>query len=130
MAILTGILILLIGIVHIIFGEVSQIPELMKHLDDPAIIGSVRVMIYQGGVILLGVGLLQFLRGLNRVQLRGVASWIPVGIIILNIFTFILVGLLFDLIVIRIAFPQLIIFLIIIVLMIVELRAYKARDKQ
>jgi hypothetical protein len=125
-AVLTGILIFLLGLIHILFGEISQIPELMRHLDDPVIIGSMRVMIYQGGVILLGVGALQFLKGSGRVELRGAASWIPVGIIVLNIVTFLMVGLISEFAVIRTALPQLVVFIVIIGLMLIELRGRRA----
>lgn len=130
MAILTGIAIFLLGIIHIVFGELSQIPELMKHLEDPVVIGSTRVMIYQGGMILLGVGVIQLLKGRKRISLLGVASFIPLGIIILNILTFLAVGLIFDFAVIKSALPQLIIFIIIIILMIIELRTKVVDDNQ
>lgn len=130
MAILTGIAIFLLGIIHIVFGELSQIPELMKHLEDPVVIGSTRVMIYQGGMILLGVGVIQLLKGRKRISLLGVASFIPLGIIILNILTFLAVGLIFDFAVIKSALPQLIIFIIIIILMIIEIRTKAVDDNQ
>ena len=51
MGIAAGIIIILISIAHNIYGEKKQIPELKKITNDPIIIGSLRIMIFQGGVL-------------------------------------------------------------------------------
>jgi hypothetical protein len=129
MAIATGILIFLLGVVHIIYGEYMQIPDLLRHLDDPAIIGSTRVMIYQGGVILLAVGIVQFLKGIRRIRLNGAAAFFPMGILILNILTFLSVAFASGRSLIAATFPQLTVFVVIIVLMAIEVRRTSRRGR-
>jgi hypothetical protein len=122
MALVTGILVVLLGIVHIIYGEYVQIPGLARQLDDPGIIGSTRVMIYQGGMILLAVGIVQLLKGARRIRLRGAAAFFPIGIMIMNILTFLIVALVSGRSLIAATLPQLVVFLVIIVLMAIEVR--------
>jgi hypothetical protein len=118
-------MIVLLGIVHIVYGELVQVPGLMEYLDDPTILGSMRVMIYQGGVILLAAGAVQILKGLKKIRLRGAAAFFPLGIIVLNILTFLAIALVFEPSLIRTALPQLVIFILIIILMAIELRSGK-----
>lgn len=45
-------------------------------------------MIYQEGILLSGVGIVRFLKGMGRISIVGTASCFPVGIIGLNFLTF------------------------------------------
>ena len=49
MGIIAGILLVLMSVAHIIFGEKKQIPDLKELTQDSIIIGSQRIMIFQGG---------------------------------------------------------------------------------
>jgi hypothetical protein len=122
MATITGILIIILAAVHIVFGEIVQIRDLRQFLGDPVIIGSTRVMIYQGGIILLGVGIIQILKGIGRIKLTGFASCFPVAIVCMNILTFAAIALISRNGLLRAGLPQLAVFLVIIGLMIAELK--------
>jgi hypothetical protein len=50
-------------------------------------------MIHQGGILLLGVGIVQFLKGMGRIKLVGTASYFPVGIVGSNFLTFVTISL-------------------------------------
>ena len=50
----------IISIAHNIYGEKKQVPELKKISNDSIMIGSLRIMIYQGGVLLLAIGVLLY----------------------------------------------------------------------
>jgi hypothetical protein len=125
MPIVSGSLIVILAVIHIVYGEMVQMRGLGRLVTDPIILGSTRVMIYQGGVILLGVGIIQLLKGMKRIRLAGAAAYIPVGIIILNILTFLAVSVITHRCLLNVALPQLIVFVIIIVLMLVELARAK-----
>ena len=92
MGLIAGILLVLISFAHFIYGEKKQIPPLKQLTNDSIIIGSSRIMIFQGGLILLGVGIFQILTSVNTIELTGSARFIPVGIVLLNFFTALLVS--------------------------------------
>ena len=58
MGIIAGTLLVLMSIAHNIFGEKKQIPDLKELTQDSIIIGSQRIMIFQGGILLLAVGII------------------------------------------------------------------------
>ncbi len=121
MELAAGILIVIMSILHIVYGEKQPVADLSKATDDPILIGSVRVMSLQGGFLLLAVGLIHILNFLNVITLSGIAVYFPVGIICINLLTFLLVAIwkhreLFSIIVF-----QLVVFAVIIVLQILSI---------
>ena len=75
MGIIAGIIIILISIAHNIYGEKKQIPDLKKLTNDSVMIGSLRIMIFQGGFLLLAVGIIQVLASANIIQLTGISAF-------------------------------------------------------
>jgi len=118
-----GIVIALFGIVHIIYGEIKIIPKL-KSTNDKLLIGSVRIMSVQGGMILLAAGVIQFLSALNIIHFHGLSSRVPMGILILLLLSFITTALLFHRNLFRYSILQIFIFIIVIVLQYLSLNNY------
>jgi len=121
MGIAAGILLVLISIAHNIYGEKKQIPALKEITKDPIIIGSQRIMIFQGGVLLFAVGIIQILTSLDIIVLTGVARYFPVGIVLLNVCISLLFILLAHKEILKITIPQFIIFIVIISLQLLSL---------
>ena len=121
MGIAAGILIVLTGIVHNIYGEKNQIPELKKISDDPVKIGSLRIMIFQGGILLLAVGIIQILVSGKVIQLPGISAYFLVGIVLINFITSLFIATIFHREVFKITIPQFVVFTVIIVLQILAL---------
>jgi hypothetical protein len=44
-------------------------------------------MIFQGGILLLAVGIIQVLTAVNMINLSGVSTFFPLGIVLLNYIT-------------------------------------------
>lgn len=116
MGIAAGVLLLLMSIAHIVYGEQKQIPALKAISQDQIMIGSLRIMIYQSGCILLAIGLTQLLWQLEYLQLTGVARYFPVAIVLINVLTSFFIILIKHRQIFKITFPQFIIFSIIILL--------------
>ncbi|MBI1277274.1 MAG: hypothetical protein GC179_04010 [Anaerolineaceae bacterium] len=121
MGLIAGILLVLLSFAHNIYGERKQIHDLKALTNDPIMIGSLRVMIFQGGVLLLAVGIIQILIGLGAIELVGIARFFPVGIVLLDFVTFLAVTALFHRELFRITIPQIILFVLIIVLLLVSI---------
>ncbi|MBN2461433.1 MAG: hypothetical protein JXB60_07480 [Candidatus Cloacimonetes bacterium] len=85
-------------------------------------------MIYQGGIILIGAGIIQFLEGLKCIRLSGITKYYPMGVIIFNLVAFLTIAFLFHPKLLLLALPQLIVFMIIILLMISELRRFEVNS--
>ncbi len=111
MGIVAGIL---LSIAHNIYGEKQQIPALKKVTNDAIMIGSLRVMIIQGGVLLLAVGIIQILASIGIIKLTGPASYFPVGIVLLNFSTFLCIAVVIHRELLKITIPQMVIFIVII----------------
>ena len=124
MGIAAGIIIILISFAHNIYGEKKQIPELKKLTNDSIIIGSLRIMIFQGGIILLAVGIIQVLVSVNIIQLPGISAYFPLGIVLINFITSLSIAVLFHKEVFKITIPQFVIFIIIIILQILSLQPF------
>lgn len=125
----SGILILIVGIIHIVYGEIVQIPGLEEFIQDPIIIGSTRVMIFQGGIILIAIGAIQILKGLKIIKLKGIGALFPLGIICLNFGTFLLIALITHIELLSISIPQILIFSIIIILLVLSLLKERRQEK-
>lgn len=121
MGIIAGILLVLLSIVHNVYGEKKQIPELKELTNDSIMIGSLRVMIFQGGVLLFAVGVIQILVATNVIELIGVARYFPVGVVLLNFSTFLLITIFVHRDLLKITIPQIVIFIIIISLQLLAL---------
>ena len=121
MGIVAGIFIVLMGIAHNIYGEKNQIPELKKVSDDPVKVGSLRIMIFQGGILLIAVGIIQILVSAQVIQLPGISAYFPVGIVLLNLITSLFIAAFFHREIFSITIPQFVVFTVIIVLQILAL---------
>ena len=121
MGIIDGLLIVLLSIAHNVYGERKQVPDMKALTDDEVVIGSLRVMIFQGGVLLFFVGIIQLLYAADVIELVGIARYFPVGIIVLNLATFLFVAIFIHRALFKITLPQLIVFGIIIVLQLISL---------
>lgn len=121
MGIAAGILLVLISIAHSIYGEKKQIPELKELTKYSIIIGSQRIMIFQGGLLLLAVGIIQILISLDIIVLTGIAQYFPVGLVLINFCTALFFTLLVHREVLKITIPQFVIFVVIICLQLFSL---------
>ena len=121
MGITAGILLVLISIAHNMYGEKKQIPALKEITKDSIAIGSQRIMIFQGGILLLAVGIIQILLSLDILVLTGVARYFPVGIVLINMCTSLFIILLAHKEVLKITIPQFVIFIVIISLQLLSL---------
>lgn len=121
MELAVGILVIIISVLHIIYGERQPISSLSKLTDDSILIGSVRVMSLQGGVLLFAVGIIHVLNYLNVIGLSGIAVYFPVGVVGINLLTFLLVALLKHRSLFSIIAFQMVVFTIIIILQILSI---------
>jgi hypothetical protein len=116
MGVAAGILIIVISIAHNIYGERKQVPALKKITNDSIMIGSLRIMIFQGGILLLGVGVIQVLAAVNMIELSGISTFFPLGIVLINFITSLSIASIFHREVLKITVPQFVVFAIIIIL--------------
>jgi hypothetical protein len=121
MGITAGILLVLISITHNIFGEKKQIPALKELTKDSITIGSQRIMIFQGGILLLAVGIIQILASLDIIILTGAARYFPVGIVLINFCTSLVIIFIAHKEILKITIPQFVIFIVIITLQLLSL---------
>jgi hypothetical protein len=85
-------------------------------------IGSLRIMIFQGGILLFVVGIIQVLVSANIIQLPGISAYFPVGIVFINFITSLLIAAFLHREVFKVTIPQFIVFSIIIVLQFLSLQ--------
>lgn len=111
-----GILLVLISIAHNIYGEKKQIPSLKLLTNNSIIIGSQRIMIFQGGLQLFAVGIIQILVSLETIELIGIARFFPIGVVFINFSTALFITIFFHRDVFKITIPQFLIFSCILVL--------------
>jgi hypothetical protein len=121
MGLAAGILLVTISIAHNIYGEKKQIPALKELTEDSTAIGSQRIMIFQGGIVLLAVGIVQILISIDLMVLTGVARYFPVGIVLINFCTSLLIILIAHRVILKITIPQFVIFIAIITLQFLSL---------
>ena len=121
MGLIAGILLVLISIAHNVYGEKKQVPDLKALTQDSVMIGSLRIMIFQGGLLLLAVGVMQILVSLDNVALTGVARYFLLGIVSINFLTALLISLLTHRKILKVIMPQFILFIVIIGLMLFSL---------
>ena len=121
MGLLAGILLVLISIAHNVYGEKKQVPDLKALTRDSIMIGSLRIMIFQGGLLLFAVGVIQILVSLDIIELSGVARYFPLGIVVINFLTALLFAVFAHRKILRTILPQSIVFVVIIGLMLFSL---------
>jgi len=121
MGLIAGILLLIISIAHNIYGEKKQMPGLKNITTDPIIIGSQRIMIFQGGFLLTAVAIIQILVSLHVVALVGIARYFPVAVVVLNFLTALIIALFIHKEILKITIPQFIVFTVIIILQFLSL---------
>lgn len=122
MGIAAGIMIILISIAHNIYGEKKQVPELKKITNDSVMIGSLRIMIFQGGILLLAVGIIQVLFSADIIHLPGISAYFPMAIVFINFITSLVIAGFMHKEVFKVTIPQFVIFFIIIVLQLLSLQ--------
>lgn len=121
MGIAAGIIIILISISHNIYGEKKQVPELKKVSNDPILIGSLRIMIFQGGILLFAVGIVQVFVSADIIQLPGISAYFPIGIVFINFITSLAIATFIHPEIFKVTIPQFVVFSIIIVLQFLSL---------
>jgi hypothetical protein len=121
MGIVAGVFIIIISIAHTIYGEKKQVPMLKKLSNDSIMIGSLRIMIFQGGILLFAVGVIQVLVSAKIIQLPGISAYFPVGIILINFITSLIIAGFIHPDVFKVTIPQFVVFSIIIVLQFLSL---------
>ena len=121
MGLIAGILLVLISIAHNVYGERKQVPDLKALTQDSVMIGSLRIMIFQGGLLLLAVGVIQILVSLDIIALTGVARYFLLGIVSINFLTALLFSVFAHKKILKRILPQFIVFIVIIGLMLFSL---------
>lgn len=121
MEIVAGILLIIISVAHNIYGEKKQIPALKKLTKDSIIIGSQRIMTFQGGILLFAVGIIQILVSIETIVLTGLAQYFLVGIVAINFCTALIITIFVHKEVLKVTIPQYIIFIIIMCLQLFSL---------
>jgi hypothetical protein len=121
MGLAAGIIIILISIAHNIYGEKKQVPELKKLTNNSTMIGSLRIMIFQGGILLFAVGIIQVLVSADIIQLPGISAYFPVGIVSINFITSLLIAGFIHREVFKVTIPQFVVFSIIILMQFLSL---------
>ena len=121
MALTSAILLILISIAHIIYGEKKQIPDLKKITTDSIMIGSLRIMIIQGGFVILFAGIIQLLVALDVIFLNGLARYFPLVLVLINFVVALITTLFIHREIFKVTLPQFVIFTMIIVLQVLSL---------
>lgn len=116
MEILAGLLTLFIGIAHSIYGEKVQIKELLQQNNSELVIGSTRIMIHQGGLLLVLVGVLQCMSAIGVVELVGIAEFFPMAIILNSFIVFLIITIGKHRVILKETIPQIGVFLLILFL--------------
>lgn len=122
MKLMVGVILILISVVHVIYGEKKLVKELMVLKADNSLIGSLRVMSLQGGVLLLFVGLIELMIYIGAITLFGISRFFPLGIICLNVICCLIVSIFKHRELIKAMIPQLLIFFIIIIIQLLSIR--------
>lgn len=121
MKLIVGIILIFMSIVHIIYGEKMQTNILKKLKADSILIGSFRSMSLQGGLLLFAVGVMEIMVYLGLIELIGIAVYIPLGIVSLNMAAVLAVALLKHRDLIKATVPQFIIFSFILLLQVLSI---------
>ncbi|HOO73947.1 MAG TPA: hypothetical protein PLS66_01520 [Tepiditoga sp.] len=121
MEILSAFLFVLIGGIHIVFGEMVQMKILKDNTREEFLVASMRIMIYQGGILLIITGIVQMMNALEILTLSGLSAYIPLFVLLVNFVPFVFTALIkYRKIFIKSLF-QVIYFIILIILQIIIL---------
>ncbi|WP_248930398.1 hypothetical protein [Paenibacillus hamazuiensis] len=85
---IAGIVLIVMSIAHVIYGEVMHITALKSMAADDFLIGSYRAMSLQGGLLLAAVGIVELLSAERVISLPGFTAFIPLGIVSINLIAF------------------------------------------
>jgi hypothetical protein len=116
MKLAVGLILIFMSIVHVFYGEKVQVNVLKKLGAGSVLIGSCRAMSLQGGLLLFAIGLLEIMVYTGFIEVNGIAVYIPLIILCLNVIAVFIVAALKHRDLIRATIPQFIIFLFIILL--------------
>jgi len=122
MKLIIGILLIVMSIIHVIYGEKKLVNELRGLRADNLLIGSFRVMSVQGGLLLFAIGLIEIMSYIGTIKLSGFASFFPSGVIFLNIISCLMISIFKHRELLKMTLPQLFIFIIIFVLQLLSIR--------
>lgn len=109
-----GLMLVVMSVVHVIYGEKMQVSVLKRQEADSMLIASYRVMSLQGGLILLGVGVVEIMTYTGIMILSGAANYIPLAVVAMNVFAVLFFGLVKHRELLKTTVPQFIIFSIIL----------------
>lgn len=93
MKLVVGIILIVMSIVHVIYGEKMQVNVLKKLGVNNILIGSYRVMSFQGGLLLFAVGVVEIMVYTGLIVLTGFAIFMPLGIVCLNVISVFIVAI-------------------------------------
>ena len=116
MKLVVGIILIVMSIVHVIYGEKMQVNVLKKLGVNNILIGSYRVMSFQGGLLLSAVGVVEIMVYTGLIVLTGFAIFMPLGIVCINVISVFIVAIVKHRELIKATIPQFLIFSIIIIL--------------
>jgi len=111
-----GVVLICLSIIHVVYGERRQVAVLKSVSDNPVLIGSFRTMSLQGGLLLLALGVVYMLGSAGMVTLGGVPSYFPLGVVLINVLSLLIVALTKHRELLKETVPQLVIFGAVIVL--------------
>ena len=117
-----GLLIIVVGGIHIVFGERQPVLRLKELGAEASLVGTVRIMSLQGGALLLAIGLAHVLIFAGVLQLTGAAAGIPLGLVCLNLAVFLVTAAVRHPDQLRTSGVQLVLFAAIITLQVLALR--------
>jgi hypothetical protein len=86
------LILIFMSIVHVIYGEKMQVDVLKKLNANPKLLGSFRVMLLQGSLLLCAVGVVKIFF-YTKIIKNGFAAFILVGVICLNVLSVLIVAL-------------------------------------
>ncbi|KUP08350.1 hypothetical protein Q73_06280 [Bacillus coahuilensis m2-6] len=121
MSLLSGCFLFLLGIAHILYGEKVQLPQLKAEGAGSESLYSVKIMIFQGGVLLLFLSSFQILSSLGIFPFLILATTLYSMVVSLNFLTFISIALLKRQELLKSALPQMIFVIVVVLLNILSL---------
>ncbi|MBD2846638.1 hypothetical protein IDH44_15670 [Paenibacillus sp. IB182496] len=118
MKLAAGLLLIIMSVVHVIYGENMQVRALRAQGAEENLVGAFRVMSLQGGLLLLAVGSIEVLGYAGLLRLDGFAAYMPAGLVGLNVLAALLVACTMHRKLLGMIVPQLLIFAVILTLQI------------
>lgn len=110
MKLAAGLILIVLSVIHVIYGEKMQVSILKQTGVDRVLIGSYRVMSLQGGLFLLAGGAIELLSYTGLLSLTGFTAFVPMGMIAINLIGFLVVSVFKHQELLKLTVPQLVIF--------------------